>query len=180
MFVVNVFCTFPIVKFNIPYILYSVFFGAFMFYPCWFYPRDAPGCAHFLKLISHLLEHTTNNRRKVRAPRHVSASSASNVVQNCHLDETNMDNSSMHPDDATTFYHFFEGPYILAVPYLFSAIPRYEGIRSVESGKGINFIEVALPSSGSVLVSLHCWDPQRHDRNPVMLGQCRLLDRFIA
>ena len=35
--------------------------------------------------------------RKVRAPRRVSTSGAPNDVPNCHLDKTNMDNSSMHP-----------------------------------------------------------------------------------
>ena len=42
------------------------------------------------------LDHTTNNSRKVATPRRVSASGSQNAVQNCHLDKTNMDNSSMH------------------------------------------------------------------------------------
>ena len=48
------------------------------------------------------LDQTTNISRKVRAPRRVSASGASNDVPNCHLDKTNMDNSSMHRDGITS------------------------------------------------------------------------------
>jgi len=42
------------------------------------------------------LDHRTNNSRKVRAPRRVSASGAPNKFQNFHLDETNMDKTSQH------------------------------------------------------------------------------------
>jgi len=47
------------------------------------------------RIFHTFLDHSTNIIRKVRAPRLVSASGAPNDVQNCHLDKTNMDNSSM-------------------------------------------------------------------------------------
>ena len=42
------------------------------------------------------LDDTTNIRRKVRAPRRISASGVPNNVQNCHVDKTNMDKTSQH------------------------------------------------------------------------------------
>ena len=39
---------------------------------------------------------TVRHNAVVRAPRRVSASGAPNDVPYCHLDKTNMDNSSMH------------------------------------------------------------------------------------
>ena len=50
------------------------------------------------------LDHTTNMRRKLRAPRRVSASGAPINVQNCHLDKTNMDKTSQHPLSAGTYW----------------------------------------------------------------------------
>ena len=75
------------------------FEGVVMFYPCLLCPSDnvwpswradAPRCAH-LYCYHTFLDHTRNVSRKVRAPRLVIASGASNNVQNCHLDKTNMD-----------------------------------------------------------------------------------------
>ena len=47
-------------------------------------------------LFHTFLDQTINISRKMRAPRRESASVAPNDVPNCHLDKTNMDNSSMH------------------------------------------------------------------------------------
>ena len=59
-----------------------------------------PSCWHtFVRALFYwlhaFLDHTTNIRRKVHAPRRVSALWAPYDVQNCHLDKTNMDNLSM-------------------------------------------------------------------------------------
>ena len=44
------------------------------------------------------LDQRTNISRKVHAPRRVSTSGAPNKFQNCHLDKTNMDKTSQHPN----------------------------------------------------------------------------------
>ena len=76
--------------------------GALTVYPCLFYPSDNVwrswrASVRALYYSFHtFLDQTTNISRNVRAPRRVSASWAPNNVPNCHLDKTNMDNSSMH------------------------------------------------------------------------------------
>ena len=50
------------------------------------------------------LDHRTNIRRKVRTPRRVSALGEPNKFQNCHLDETNMDITTVHQQRQTAVH----------------------------------------------------------------------------
>ena len=76
---------------------------ALTFYPCLFYSSDKvwhSRCAS-VRAFHTFLDQTTiisckvRAPRRVRSPRRLSASGAPNDVPNCHLDKTNMDNSSM-------------------------------------------------------------------------------------
>jgi len=57
--------------------------------------------AHTLLFISHLLGTNNKYQKESAEPRRVSASGAPKDVPNCHLDKTNMDNSSMHLKDTS-------------------------------------------------------------------------------
>ena len=123
-----------------------------MNYPCLFCPSD--NFEHPLALLTRwcasartlfysfhtLLDHSTNIIRKMRAPRRVSVSGAPNDVQNCHLDKTNMDNSSMHQSDICLVLNFFsfmnKYPRALVSPHtILYFVSQFAETHALQSGK---------------------------------------------